>query len=96
MAEPPLTEPIAAPEIFFEGVETADVQNGVVKLVCFSVINTKKGVMERRVVARLTVPINTMLGLHSVTYGFVQMLKQQEEAERAAANLPPADEQAAA
>jgi hypothetical protein len=87
---PPLTEPTPAPEIFFEGVDSAELQNGVAKLTCFTVVNTGSR-KERRIVARLTVPIGTMIGLHQVTSGFIDFLQRQQEA----ANEAPAKPEAA-
>jgi hypothetical protein len=73
-----ITEPHPAPEIFVEGFTCASTANGVTKLAFFSVAHTSgEAEPERRIVARLTMPLGALVGAHEAMGRLIQQLKDQ-------------------
>lgn len=76
--EPPITEAAPAPEIFVEGFTCTSWNNGVIKLPFFSIAHTENGAApERRVVARLAMPLASLVGIHDALGKVIGMLKEQ-------------------
>lgn len=76
--EPPITEPTPAPEIYVEGFTCSSWGNGVIKFPFFSVVTRENGTPpERRIVARLTMPITTVVGVHKALGEVIALMKEQ-------------------
>lgn len=73
--DPPITEPMPAPEIFVEGFANASVRHGVAKFPFFSIVRTEAE--ERRVAAHLVMPIGTVLAVHEAFGNLIEQLKDQ-------------------
>lgn len=74
--EPPVTEPSPAPEIFAEGYVSVGLGGGVAKFAFFSFAHGAPGsVPERRIVARLTMPVMGVIGVHEAMGKLIAELK---------------------
>lgn len=74
--EPNIIEPVPAPEVFVDGYQTSSVLNGVAKFTFFTMAHDPvTGVMQRRIVLRLTAPLNVAAGIHEA---MGQMLERVE------------------
>ena len=74
--EPPVTEPVPAPEIFSEGYSCVGLGNGLAKFSFFSVTHIGEGQPpERRTVLRLTMPLGGVIGVHQALGNLIDSLK---------------------
>lgn len=76
--EPPITEPVPAPEIFADGFACVSVTHGVARFVFYSLVNSGEGDrQERRIVARLTTPAGLLWALSDISCQMVAKLAEQ-------------------
>jgi len=62
---PTIVEHTPAPEVFIDGYQSSVICNGVVKFTCFSLAHDAlTGKMERRVVLRISSPLQAVLGIY--------------------------------
>ena len=82
--EPPITEPIAAPEIFIDGLQSWSVTNGVVKFTLFSMAHNPtqpNNVSERRIVLRLSTTAPAAAGMGHVINQILEKLEEMRQPE---------------
>jgi hypothetical protein len=74
--EPPVTEPVPAPEIFAEGYISVGLGGGVAKFAFYSFAHGEPSTPpERRIVARLTMPLAGVVGMHAAMGKLIADLK---------------------
>lgn len=74
--EPLVTEPMPAPEIFCEGYVSVGLGGGVAKFALFSFAHgDPSSVPERRIVARITMPLAGVVGMHTAMGKLIEDLK---------------------
>lgn len=72
-----LVEPVPAPEIFVDGYQSTMIANGVVKFTFFSMgHNVITGQHERRIVMRMSAPLQAVVGIHEALGGFLEQVAQ--------------------
>lgn len=73
----PLVEPVPAPEIFVDGYQSTMIANGVVKFTYFSMgHNVITGQNERRIVMRMSAPLQAVVGIHEALGRFLEQVEQ--------------------
>ena len=75
--EPPIAEPVAAPEIFADGHVSVAIGRGVSKFTFFSLAHgSQDHPTERRIVLRLTMPLPAILALHDALGNMIESMKK--------------------
>jgi hypothetical protein len=83
--EPPLTEPVAAPEIYVDGYQTSSMRAGVAKFTFFTMVHDPaNNAMERRINLRLAASMPVLIGIHSAMGEFIEQVMTANEVRRRA------------
>lgn len=79
--EMPIVEPTPAPEIFVDGYQSTMIANGVVKFTFFSMgHNVVTGQNERRIVMRMSAPLQAVVGIHEALGRLLEQVEQMRAA----------------
>ena len=77
LSEPDLVGAIEAPDIYIEGYQGSMVHNGVIKINAYVMaFDPASEQMKRRVVARLTMPMPSMIQIHDALGRLIEQLEK--------------------